>query len=516
MSTAAIKKDSTMGDGLFELVKAKVGLKAQYDNWIGGKYVAPQSGQYFETISPVTGKAYAKAARSNEKDVELALDAAHKAFESWGKTSPVERSTLLNKIADRVEANLEKLATIECWDNGKPMREAMGADIPMVIDHFRYFAAACRTDDSSISQIDNDTVAYHFNEPLGVVAAIIPWNFPLTLMAWKVAPALAAGNTIILKPAEQTPISIMVFMELIADILPPGVVNVVQGFGPEAGKPLALSPRVAKVTFTGETSTGKLIMQYASNNIVPVTLELGGKSPNIFFEDIMDDEELLDKALEGFTMFALVKGEICTCPSRALIHEKIYDKFMDKAMKRIEKITIGNPLELTTMMGPQASKDQLDKITSYIDIGKKEGAKLLTGGAAPQMTGDLSGGYFFSPTVFKGENKMRIFQEEIFGPVVSVTTFKNYDEAIAIANDTNYGLASAVWTRDINEAYRASRAIKAGRVWVNSYHLYPTHSAFGGYKQSGIGRENHRMMLSHFQQTKNVLVSYRTKALGFY
>jgi aldehyde dehydrogenase len=518
MTTAAMQKAGTqMTTGLLEQVKAKVGLKAKYDNWIDGKYVPPVDGQYFDTISPITGKAYSKAARSNEKDVERALDSAHVAFEKWSRTSAAERSMILSKIADRVEQNLEKLAIIECWDNGKPMREAMGADLQMVIDHFRYFSAACRTDDSSVSQIDDDTVAYHFNEPVGVVAAIIPWNFPLTLMSWKVAPALAAGNVVILKPAEQTPISVMVLMELIADLLPPGVINVVQGFGPEAGKPLAMSPRVGKVTFTGETSTGKLIMQYASNNIVPVTLELGGKSPNIFFDDIFaDDDDLLDKAVEGFTMFALVKGEICTCPSRAIIHEKIYDRFMERAMKRIEKITIGNPLELTTMMGPQASEEQLKKVMSYMDIGKKEGAKLLYGGTAPKMSGELAGGYFFTPTVFEGTNDMRVFQEEIFGPVVSVTRFKDYDEAIRLANDTSYGLSAAVWTRDINRAYRASRAIKAGRIWVNAYHMYPTHAAFGGYKQSGIGRENHRMMLAHFQQTKSMLVSYRTKALGFY
>ncbi len=518
MATATMQKEkSDMATGLLEQVQAKVGLKAKYGNWIAGKMQEPVEGKYFDNISPITGKVYCQAARSTEKDVEKAIDAAATAFESWGKTSPAERSAILNKIADRVEQNLEKLALIESWDNGKPVRESMGADLPMVIDHFRYFAAAARTDESSISQIDNDTVAYHFSEPLGVVAAILPWNFPLVLASWKMAPALAAGNTIVIKPAEQTPVSTMVFMELIADLLPPGVVNVVQGFGVEAGKPLAQSPRIGKITFTGETGTGKIIGEYAAKNIVPVTLELGGKSPNIFFDDVMGgDEELLDKALEGFTMFALVKGEICTCPSRALVHEKIYDKFMEKALARIAKITIGNPLELTTMMGPQNSAEHMKKILSYIDIGKQEGAKLVTGGTQAKMGGDMEGGYFMTPTVFKGSNSMRIFQEEIFGPVVSVTTFKDYDEAIKIANDTPYGLAAAVWTRDVNKAYRAARAIKAGRIWVNAYHLYPTHAAFGGYKQSGIGRENHRMMLAHYQQTKNVIVSHRTQALGFY
>lgn len=517
MANALKKEDAHMSGGLIEQVKSKVGLKEKYGNWINGKMVEPASGQFFDNLSPITGKVYCKVARSNEKDVEKALDAAHAAFDDWSKIPAAQRSALLNRIADRMEQNLEKLALAETWDKGKPLREAMAADIPMAIDHFRYFAAVCRTEEGALSQIDETTVAYHYQEPLGVVAAIIPWNFPLVLTAWKMAPALAAGNTMVFKPAEQTPVSIMLFMELIADILPPGVVNVVQGFGPEAGAPLAKSPRVSKVTFTGETSTGRLIMQYASENIVPVTLELGGKSPNVFFPDIMDaDDEFLDKALEGFTMFALNQGEVCTCPSRALIHEKIYDKFMEKAMKRVAKITVGNPLELTTMMGAQASKQQLDKILSYVDIGKNEGAKLLAGGKRATPGGEMNDGYFMTPTVFEGDNSMRIFREEIFGPFVSVTTFKDDEDAIRIANDTPYGLSAAVWTRNQNKAYRAGRAIKAGRVWVNSYHLYPAHAAFGGYKQSGIGRENHKMMLSHFQQTKNMLVSYSPNALGFF
>lgn len=513
----AAAKDTSTDSVLYEQVRKKAGLKARYDNWIGGQFVPTASGKYFDNISPINGKTYCQVARSDAKDVEKALDAAHAACESWGKLSPAERAKVLNAIADRVEQNLEMLAMVESWDMGKPLREAMAADLPMVIDHFRYFASACRMEEGSLSQIDENTVAYHFHEPLGVVGAIIPWNFPLVLTAWKMAPALAAGNCMVIKPAEQTPVSIMVFMELIADLLPSGVVNVVQGFGPEAGKPLAQSPRVAKLTFTGETSTGKLIMQYASENIVPVTLELGGKSPNIFFDDVFDeDDELADKALEGFTMFALNQGEVCTCPSRALVHHRIYDRFMEKALARVKKISIGNPFELTTMMGPQASKDQMDKTLSYIDIGKKEGAKLLSGGTRAKPGGEMDEGYFVSPTVFEGNNDMRIFREEIFGPVVSVTPFKDYDDAIRIANDTLYGLTGAVWTRDINKAYRAARAIKAGRVWVNAYHLYPTHAAFGGYKQSGIGRENHRMMLEHYQQTKNVLVSYSPNALGFF
>lgn len=502
---------------LLDTVKAKVNLRAKYGNWIHGKYVEPVDGQYFDCISPITGGVYAQAARSNEKDVTLALDSAHKAFESWGVMAPAQRAVILNKIADRIEANVEMLSYAESWDMGKPIREAMAGDLQMVIDHFRYFAACCRTEESTISQIDETTVAYHFNEPIGVVGAIIPWNFPLTLMSWKSAPALAAGNCIVIKPAEQTPVSIMVLMELIADLLPPGVINVVQGFGPEAGKALATSPRVGKLTFTGETSTGKLIMQYASQNIVPVTLELGGKSPNIFFEDIFDkDDDYADKVMEGFAMFALNKGEVCTSPTRALVHEKVYDKFIEKAIARVAKITVGNPLELTTMMGPQASEEQFKKVLSYIDIGQAEGAKLLAGGKRSMPGGEMDKGYFLSPTIFEGDNSMRIFQEEIFGPVVSVTKFKDFDDAIRIANDSRYGLTAGVWTRNLNTSYNAARAIKAGRIWVNAYHLYPTHAAFGGYKQSGIGRENHHMMLSHFRQTKNMLVSYGEKALGFF
>ena len=514
MATTA-KKELTLG--LFEQVNQKAKFKAKYDNWINGTLVPAADGRYFDNRSPITGKVYCQAARSGAVDVEAALDAAHKAAEGWAKISPAERARVLNKIADRIEENLERLAYAESWDMGKPLREAMAADIPMAIDHFRYFAAAVRTDDSTISQIDETTVAYHFNEPLGVVGAIIPWNFPLVLTAWKMAPALAAGNTIIIKPAEQTPVSIMILMELIADIVPPGVVNVVQGFGPEAGQALATSPRVNKLTFTGETSTGKLIMKFASENIVPVTLELGGKSPNIFFEDVFDaDDAYADKVMEGFAMFALNKGEVCTCPSRVLVHKKIYDKFLEKAVARVKKITIGNPLELTTMMGPQASEDQMKKVLSYVDIGAKEGAKLLTGGARAEPGGEMNDGYFVQPTVFEGKNSMRLFQEEIFGPVVGITPFSDFDEALRIANDSKYGLTAGVWTRDQNRAYRATRAVKAGRVWVNAYHLYPTHAAFGGYKQSGIGRENHRMMLSHFQQTKNMLVSYSPNALGFF
>ncbi len=465
----------------------------------------------------MTGQAYCEVPRSRAADIELALDAAHAAKDAWGRTSPAERARILNKIADRMEENLEMLAVAETWENGKPIRETLNADIPLAIDHFRYFAGCIRAEEGTLSEIDHDTVAYHFKEPLGVVGQIIPWNFPLLMAAWKLAPALAAGNCVVLKPAEQTPTSILVLMELIQDILPPGVVNVVNGFGVEAGKPLASSSRIAKIAFTGETTTGRLIMQYASQNIIPVTLELGGKSPNIFFEDVAaKDDEFFDKAIEGFTLFALNQGEICTCPSRALIHESIYDKFMERALERVKQIKQGNPLDTETMIGAQASSEQLEKILSYIDIGKQEGAELLAGGERNILEGDLKDGYYVKPTVFKGHNKMRIFQEEIFGPVVAVTTFKDMDEALEIANDTLYGLGAGVWTRDINTAYRVGRGIQAGRVWTNCYHMYPAHAAFGGYKQSGFGRETHKMMLEHYQQTKNLLVSYSPKKLGLF
>ncbi len=493
-----------------------VQFKERYDNYIGGKWVPAVDGQTFENISPVTGKAFCEVARSNEKDIELALDAAHQAREAWGKTSVAERSSILNRIADRLESNLEMLAIAEVWENGKPVRETLAADLPLAIDHWRYFASVIRSQEGGISPIDDDTVAYHFQEPLGVVGQIIPWNFPILMATWKLAPALAAGNCAVLKPAEQTPATIMMVMELIADLLPDGVVNVVNGFGVEAGKPLAASERVAKVSFTGETTTGRLIMQYASENIIPVTLELGGKSPNIFMADVMDhDDDFLDKAVEGFVMFALNQGEVCTCPSRALVQASIADEFIARCIARVKAITAGHPLDPETMLGAQASNDQLEKILSYLEIGKSEGAEVLTGGNQRSVEG-LEDGYYVEPTVFKGTNDMRIFQEEIFGPVLAVTTFEHEAEALRIANDTLYGLGAGVWTRDTTTAYRMGRAIQAGRVWTNCYHVYPAHAAFGGYKGSGIGRENHKMMLEHYQQTKNLLVSYAPQKMGFF
>jgi len=496
---------------------AIVNYKKRYENYIGGKWTPPVSGQYFDNPTPVTGNVFTEVARSTEEDIELALDAAHAAKEAWGKTSVTERANILLKIADRIEANIEVLAVAESWENGKAVRETLNADIPLAMDHFRYFAGAIRAQEGGVSQIDDDTVAYHFHEPIGVVGQIIPWNFPILMAVWKLAPALAAGNCVILKPAEQTPASIMILVELIEDLLPAGVLNVVNGFGLEAGKPLASNPRIGKIAFTGETTTGRLIMQYASQNTIPVSLELGGKSPNIFFEDIADaDDAFFDKAIEGFVMFALNQGEVCTCPSRALIHESIYEKFMERALERVEAIKVGNPLDPTVMMGAQASTEQLEKILSYLDIGKQEGADCLTGGSQNHLEGELKDGYYVQPTVFKGNNKMRIFQEEIFGPVVSVTTFKTKEEALEIANDTLYGLGAAIWTRDVNTAYRFGRGIQAGRVWTNCYHVYPAHAAFGGYKASGIGRENHLDMLTGYQQTKNMLVSYDENKQGFF
>jgi aldehyde dehydrogenase len=494
-----------------------VTVESRYGNFIGGEWLPPMKGEYFENPSPVNGKSFTEVARSTGEDVELALDAAHAAKRAWGRTSASERAVILNKIADRIEQNLEMLAIAESWENGKPVRETLAADLPLAVDHFRYFAGAIRAQEGGISEIDADTVAYHLHEPLGVVAQIIPWNFPILMGVWKLAPALAAGNCVVLKPAEQTPWSILKLIEVIADLLPPGVLNIVNGFGVEAGKPLASSSRVAKVAFTGETTTGRLIMQYASQNLIPVTLELGGKSPNIFFADVAAARDAFyDKALEGFTMFALNQGEVCTSPSRAVIQSSIYDQFLPDAVERTRQIVQGNPLDTTTMIGAQASNDQLAKILSYIDIGKAEGAKVLTGGERADLGGDLATGYYMQPTIFEGNNAMRIFQEEIFGPVVSVAKFADEDEGLRIANDTLYGLGAGVWTRDGARAYRAGREIQAGRVWTNCYHAYPAHAAFGGYKQSGIGRENHKMMLDHYQQTKNLLVSYSPNKLGFF
>lgn len=496
-----------------------VQFREKYDNFINGEWVAPVDGEYFDNPSPIDGKIICQVARSKEADIEKALDAAHAAKDAWGKTSVTERANLLLKIADKMEANLEAIAIAECYENGKPVRETLMADIPLAIDQFRYFASAIRAQEGGISQIDEDTVAYHFHEPLGVVGQIIPWNFPILMAVWKIAPALAAGNCIVMKPAEQTPASILFMLETIgiADLLPKGVLNIVNGFGVEAGKPLASNPRINKVAFTGETTTGRLIMQYASENIIPVTLELGGKSPNIFFADIMDeDDDFLDKAVEGLVMFALNQGEVCTCPSRALVHESIYDEFMKRCIERVKAIKMGNPLDTDTMIGAQASSDQLEKILSYLDIGKKEGAKVLVGGEQAKHDGDLGDGYYVKPTIFEGTNDMRVFQEEIFGPVLAVTKFKDDDEAMSIANDTLYGLGAGIWTRSVHKAYRFGRGIQAGRVWTNCYHIYPSHAAFGGYKQSGIGRENHLMMLDHYQQTKNMLVSYSPKKMGFF
>ncbi|MFD1910899.1 aldehyde dehydrogenase [Halodurantibacterium flavum] len=492
-------------------------FKARYDNFIGGKFVAPVAGRYMDNITPITGQKVCEVPRSDAADIDLALDAAHAAKDAWGKTSAAERSNILLKIADRMEENLALIAAAETWDNGKPIRETTAADIPLAIDHFRYFAGTLRAQEGTMSEIDNDTVAYHFHEPLGVVGQIIPWNFSILMAAWKIAPALAAGNCIVLKPAEQTPAAILVLMEVISDLLPAGTLNIVNGIGAEAGDALARSTRIAKIAFTGSTATGRKIMEAATVNLIPVTLELGGKSPNIFFSDVMaQDDAFLDKAVEGFVLFAFNQGEVCTCPSRALIQEDIYEEFITRCIARVKAIQQGDPRDLATMVGAQASKQQHDKIMSYFTIGVEEGAEVLTGGKARQLDGELSGGYYIEPTILKGHNKMRVFQEEIFGPVVSVTTFRDEEEALAIANDTMYGLGAGVWTRDGTRAYRFGRAIEAGRVWVNNYHAYPAHAAFGGYKQSGIGRETHKMMLDHYQQTKNMLVSYNPNKLGFF
>ncbi|RZS59006.1 aldehyde dehydrogenase [Microcella putealis] len=492
-------------------------FKSRYEHWIGGEWVAPAKGMYFEDITPVTGKPFAEVARGAAEDIEAALDAAHKAAPAWGKASTTERARVLNAIADVIDDNREMLAVAETWDNGKAIREPLNADLPLAADHFRYFASAIRSQDGDFQEMDGTMTAYQYHEPLGVVGQIIPWNFPILMAVWKLAPALAAGNAVVLKPAEQTPVSILVLMELIGDILPPGVVNVVNGFGVEAGKPLASSNRIRKIAFTGETTTGRLILQYASANIIPATLELGGKSPNVFFSDVADHHDsFYDKAQEGFTLFAFNQGEVCTSPSRALIEKPIYDSFLGDAIERTRKAVQGNPLDTDTQVGAQASNDQLEKILSYIDIGTQEGAKLLLGGERADLGGDLSDGYYVQPTIFEGHNRMRLFQEEIFGPVVAVTSFDGYDDAISIANDTLYGLGAGVWSRNGNVAYRAGRDIQAGRVWVNNYHAYPAGAAFGGYKSSGIGRENNKLALSHYQQTKNLLVSYSEEPLGFF
>lgn len=500
-----------------DTVRAKGHAPSRYGNFIGGRWVEPIRGEYFTDHSPINGRQLAEIAKSSPEDVEAALDAAHRAKEGWARMAPAERAKILNRVADRLEENLELLALAETMDNGKPIRETRGADVPLAIDHFRYFAGCVRAEEGAISTIDDKTIAYHFREPLGVVGQIIPWNFPLLMAAWKIAPALAAGNCTVIKPASQTPLSLLLFAELTADILPPGVVNIVTGPGASVGRAIAANPRIAKVSFTGETTTGRQIMGYAAEHLIPQTMELGGKSPNIFLADVMnEDDAFLDKALEGFALFAFNKGEVCTCPSRALVHESIFDRFVERAVARVAAIRVGDPLDPLTQMGAQASEDQLHKILGYIDIGKQEGAECLTGGQRARPGGEFDDGFFIEPTVFVGNNKMRIFQEEIFGPVLSVSPFKTIEDAISIANDIIYGLGAGVWTRSGNDAYRLGRAIEAGRVWTNCYHAYPAHAAFGGYKASGFGRENHKMMLDHYQQTKNLLVSYDETSLGLF
>lgn len=496
---------------------ALITLQSRYGNYIGGEFVPPVKGQYFTNTSPVNGSVIGEFPRSSAEDIEKALDAAHAAADAWGKTSVQARSLTLLKIADRIEQNLEKLAIAETWDNGKAVRETLNADVPLAADHFRYFAGCIRAQEGTAAEIDQHTAAYHFHEPLGVVGQIIPWNFPLLMAAWKLAPALAAGNCVVLKPAEQTPLSITLFVEMIGDLLPPGVINIVQGYGKEAGEALATSTRIAKIAFTGSTPVGSHILKCAAANIIPSTVELGGKSPNIYFDDIMGAEQsFIEKAAEGLVLGFFNQGEVCTCPSRALVQESIYEPFMAEVMKKVAQIKRGDPLDTDTMVGAQASQQQFEKIVSYLEIARGEGAEFLTGGAVETLQGDLANGYYIQPTLLKGHNKMRVFQEEIFGPVIGVTTFKDEVEALAIANDTEFGLGAGVWTRDINRAYRMGRGIKAGRVWTNCYHLYPAHAAFGGYKKSGIGRETHKMMLDHYQQTKNLLISYDTNPLGFF
>ncbi len=496
---------------------SKLHFKEQYENFIGGSWQAPVKGEYFENTSPVNGQVFCKVPRSTADDIELAIDAADAAKDSWGKTSVTDRSNILLKIADRLEQNLELLAIAETWDNGKAVRETLAADVPLAVDHFRYFAGCIRAQEGSIGEIDENTVAYHFHEPLGVVGQIIPWNFPLLMACWKLAPALAAGNCVVLKPAEQTPVSILILMEVIADLLPAGVINIVNGYGKEAGQALASSTRIAKIAFTGSTPVGSHIMKCAADNIIPSTVELGGKSPNIFFEDVLEQEDsFVSKCIEGAVLAFFNQGEVCTCPSRLLVQESIYEQFIEKVIERAKLIKRGNPLDTETMVGAQASKQQFDKIMDYVGIGKNEGAEVLTGGDVESLEGEHGDGYYIQPTIMKGDNKMRIFQEEIFGPFISVTTFKDEAEALEIANDTEFGLGAGVWTRDMNRAYRMGRGIQAGRVWTNCYHHYPAHAAFGGYKKSGVGRETHKMMLDHYQQTKNMLVSYDVNPLGFF
>jgi len=492
-------------------------FKSRFENYIGGEWIAPVQGLYFNNLSPVNGEILCEAPRSSQADIDLALDKCEDVMPTWSKSSVTERSNILLKIADRIEENIEELAVAETWENGKPIRESLNADLPLVIDQFRYFAGCVRAQESGMSEIDSNTLSYHLKEPVGIVGQIIPWNFPLLMAAWKLAPAIASGCCSILKPAEQTPCTVLILMSLIGDLLPPGVVNVVNGYGDEVGRALASSSRINKLAFTGSTEVGASILSCAAQSIIPCTVELGGKSPNIFMEDVMSQgESYINKAVEGVLMAFLNQGEVCTCPSRALIQSSIYDDLMDRVLDRANKIKQGNPLDTDTMVGAQVSSEQLDKVMGYMHVACNEGAKVLLGGQTATVPENLANGYYVQPTILEGKNSMQVFQEEIFGPTLAVTSFDSVEEALEIANDTVYGLGAGVWTRDMNQARFLAKGIEAGRIWVNCYHLYPAHTAFGGYKKSGVGRECHGMSLDNYQQTKSVVVSYDESPMGFF
>ena len=487
-------------------------IDSHYKLLIDGKWVDAKDGATFETYCPADGTLLATCAQASQEDVDMAVRAAWKAFETWKDVSPQERSSILLKIADLIDENAEKLALIETLDNGKPIRETRTIDVPLSSDHFRYFAGAIRADEGRAVMIDKNTLSIILSEPIGVVGQIIPWNFPLLMAAWKLAPALAAGCTVVIKPSSLTPLSILELGKLINEVLPPGVVNIVTGSGGTTGQYMLEHPGFRKLAFTGSTEVGYTVAEAAAKKLIPATLELGGKSANIIFPDCP-----WDKALEGVQIGILFnQGQVCCAGSRVFVHEDIYDEFLADCVDAFSKVKVGLPWEEDTMMGSQINELQLQKILSYVKIGQQEGARLVYGGKRLTENG-LDKGAFMQPTILADvDNKMRVAQEEIFGPVACFLKFKDEEEAIRLANESEYGLGGAVWTKDINRALRVAKGIETGRMWVNDYNNLPAHVPFGGYKKSGIGRETHLMILDHYTQKKSIMISMTEEKAGLY
>lgn len=494
------------------MTRPNINLDKEYKLFIGGEFVEAENGETIETYCPADGKLLAKIAQASEKDVDKAVDAAWEGFREFKKTTKYERAEILNKIADIIDENADHLAMVETIDNGKPIRETKGVDIPLASEHFRYFAGAILAEEGSANAIDENTLSIVLREPLGVVGQIIPWNFPFLMAAWKLSPAIAAGDAVVIKPSSTTSLSLLEFMKLIKDVVPAGVINVVTGSGSKAGEYLQHNKKLSKLAFTGSTEVGYKIAEAAAQSLIPATLELGGKSANIFFDDCD-----MDLAIDGLAMGILFnQGQVCCAGSRVFVQEDIYDEFVERAIKKFEEIKVGLPWEEDTQVGAQVNKSQTEKVLKYVEIAKEEGAEIAVGGEKATENGTESG-YFTMPTLItNANNDMKVAREEIFGPVAVIIKFKDEKEVIEMANDSEYGLAGAVWTKDINKAIRVARAVETGRMWVNTYNELPAGAPFGGYKKSGIGRENHLMMLDAYSQVKNIFINTSEKPSGLY